>query len=179
MELLTALGILTGVVTGVAGLVLGILNHVHLRNTTRPRVEVRARIGHIVDRNPTIGSDRSARNVGLLEIRNVGHIPIVGSLVGFMPPTEESGEAIFFAAPTTVGGPEWGGTLSPGQCTMLQFKWEDLIVHMNAGILGRAYAQTAIGDNFKASPDNHKQFLLALKTASSEQAITSKEATTS
>ncbi len=167
MELLTALGILTGVATGVAGLVLGILNHVHLRNTTRPRVEVHARIRHIIDPNPTVGSDRNARNVGLMEIRNVGHIPIVGSLIGFMPPTE-SGKAIIIYAPTTVGGSEWGEPLLPGQCTMLQFKWEELIVPMNAGTLGRAYAQTAIGDNFKATRESHKQFLLALKTASSE-----------
>lgn len=74
-------GILAGT-AGVAGFFLRIVGLWYQWNTTRPRLVVRPSLhcmGEVKDGNETITW------YGIIEICNVGHVPVVGATAGFLP----------------------------------------------------------------------------------------------
>jgi hypothetical protein len=73
---------IVGAVTGVSGFLLGVLNYLHQRGTSRPRIVVRPRIYNFGD--PRTG-ETTERNAAVMEICNVGHVPVIGSTIGFVP----------------------------------------------------------------------------------------------
>lgn len=150
MSVLEAIAIIVGVVTGVSGLVLGILNHKHHRDTTRPRLIVRPRILTLVDRD----TKETEKNVGVIEVCNVGHVPVIGSTVGFK--AKRKGEkGYIIVAPKPINGEQWPGELKPGHVVMLRMLLDSL---PNAGQLGSAFATTIVGDTFVASKRDTRIF---------------------
>lgn len=167
MDLLQALGIIVGVVSGVSGLVLGILSQIHQRETTRPRLRVRPRVLHLVDRSPELGEDESERNVGVIEVCNVGHIPVVGSTVGFLPRRKgQMGQLV--VSPRSLDGGRWTDELPPGRAVLLRMDLRGLVAPMKRKELGRAYAATMIGDTFKASRGDMRVFTKELERAAGD-----------
>ena len=79
MSILQAIAIMVGVVSGVSGLAFGILNYLHQRDTSRPRIVVRPRVWNLIDRE----TKQTEENVGVMEVCNVGQVPVIGSTVGF------------------------------------------------------------------------------------------------
>lgn len=164
MEMLQAIGIMVGVVSGIAGLVLGILNHVHQRDTTRPRLRVRPRIMHIVDRDPDIGSDMSEKNVGVMEICNVGNVPVIGSTIGFLS-KRKGGKGLLVVSPSSLTGDRCPCQIQPGHMVMLRMKLNGVVEPVVRGEVGRAFVSSAVGDTFRASRKDMSQFRESLQSA--------------
>jgi len=158
-------GIIVGIVSGVSGLVLGLLNLWHQRVTTRPRIVVRPRI-YSLARDDT--GELIAKNAALMEIRNVGQIPVVGSTIGFLPrwhriqtvirflpkcvaklmQGHEKNQGSIIPKPKPVSGRTWMREIKPQDVAILQFSLEGL---GDTKMLGPAFASTIVGDTFKAS----------------------------
>lgn len=149
-SMLEAIGIIVGVVSGVAGLVLGILNHMHQRDATRPRVTVRPRVVTIIDRN----AKAMEEHVGVMEVCNVGQVPVIGSTIGFLrgPGGDQD---IFIVTPQPINGVEWAGELRPQHVAMLRFRLDEL---PDGDVIGPAYARTLVGDKFTATKRDMQKF---------------------
>ena len=135
MGTLQVIGIIVGVVSGVSGLVLGILNYRHQRDTTRPRLVVRPAV--IGPGTPEANQAPGGR--GIMEIRNVGHVPVVGSTIGFLPACRTD-HGFFFPATETesIEGGNWTDELKPQHAVYLRFNLQEV---PQAKKLGRAYAK--------------------------------------
>lgn len=154
MDIVQAIGILVGVVSGVSGLVLGILNYLHHRDTARPRLLVRPRVWNVVDRS----TREIEKNVGVMEVCNVGLLPVIGSTVGFLP-KRKSGKEFLIVSPDSLNGVGWPGELKPGNVAMLRMKLDGL----DSTELGRAFASTIVGDTFTASRAEMRTFASKLR----------------
>lgn len=157
MDVVQAIGILVGVVTGVSGLVLGILNYLHHRDTARPRLMVRPRVWNVVDRS----TKEVEKNVGVMEVCNVGLLPVIGSTVGFLP-KRKGGKGLLIVSSDSLNGVDWPGELKPGNVAMLRMRLDDL----NAHEIGRAYASTIVGDTFTATRAEMRKFAEKLRDLS-------------
>ena len=149
MSSLQTIAILVGVVSGVSGLVLGILNYLHQRDTTRPRVVVRPCVWSIRDSDTKLW-----KNVGVMEFRNVGCVPVIGEYFGF--PLRRGREGAISVTPESINGSEWAAELKPQHVAMMRFKLEGL---GNPDVVGRAFAVTIVGDRFKASRRDMRNFV--------------------
>lgn len=150
MPLLETLAIIVGVVSGVSGLVLGILNYLHQRDTTRPRLRVRPRILTLVDRE----TKTSEKNVGAIEVCNVGNVPVIGSTVGFLGKRKKD-KGYLIITPEAINGLDWLQGLQPGQMVLLRMRLGEL---PKAEQLGRAFASTIVGDSFTCSRRDMRKF---------------------
>ena len=147
MGTLEAIAVIVGVVSGVSGLVLGILNYLHQRDTSRPRLVVRPGVWNLAD----CQRKRIEKDIGVMEVRNVGQVPVIGSIIGF-----DGGDKRFvIASPEPLSDVRWPGELKPQHVATLRFKLEDL---PDTSKLGRAVAATAVGDMFKASRRDMRAF---------------------
>jgi len=158
MSTLQAIAIIVGVVSGVSGLVLGILNYLHQRDTSRPRIVVRARVWNLLDRD----TKQIEKNVGTMEICNVGQVPVIGSTIGFLRRRGQE-KGLLIVATESINGVKWTDELKPQHVAMLRFKLEGL---PDGDKLGRAFASTIIGDTFKASRRDMRKFAKQRKAAS-------------
>jgi len=164
MDALQAIAIVVGVVSGISGLVLGILNYVHQRDTTRPRLRVRPRIMHIVDRDPEIGGDMGEKNVGVMEICNVGNVPVIGNTIGFLS-KRKGGTGLLVVSPSSLTGDRWPGQIQPGHLVMLRMKLNGVVERVVRRALGPAFVSSAVWDLFRASRKDMKEFREALRKA--------------
>lgn len=169
METLQAIGIMVGVVSGIAGLVLGILNQVHQRDTTRPRLRVRPKVMHIVDRTPEIGGDVSEKNVGVMEVCNVGHVPVIGSTIGFLP-RQKGKKGLLVVSPQPLSGSGWPGEIQPGHMIMLRMNLDGVVKPIENDEVGPAYVASIVGDTFRASRKDMRSFKADLQRVASEAA---------
>jgi len=174
-SLLATIAVIVGVVSGVVGVTLGIVNCVDQRRTKRPHLVVRPSVSDLV--HP---SGQVEKGVAMMEISNVGQIPVVGSSIGFEPRWQwvyriirflpqrmrasvgrfigERQQSLgqFIPMPIPMNGVTWTGhQLGPQQCSMLRFDLDGL---PEARKLGRAYATTAVGDKFKANRRDMRVF---------------------
>lgn len=156
MEALQAIAVIVGVVSGVSGLILGILNHQHQRDTTRPRIVVRPRVWHLADR----ATKQVERNVGVMEVCNVGLLPVIGSTVGFLAKTKHE-QGRIFVTPESLNGVEWTGELKPGHVAMLRVNFAEI----EPTSLGAAFAATIVGDTFTATRRDMRRFAEDLRVA--------------
>lgn len=169
MEVVQAIAIIVGVVSGVAGLVLGILNQIHQRDTTRPRLRVRPRVLHIVDRDPDIGRDMSEKNVGVMEICNVGNMPVMGSTIGFKP-KRKGQKGLLVVSPEPLSGDRWPSEIQPGHMVMLRMKLDAIVEPIKRREVGPAFVSSMVGDTFTASRRDMKVFRKSLLAAAPELA---------
>jgi hypothetical protein len=156
MGILQSIAIIVGVVTGVSGLVLGILNCLHQWRTARPRVVVRPRVWNVYDE----ATGQTSADVGIMEISNIGQMPVAGSIIGFMFRGRKG--CFFIPKPESIGGAEWRQELKPQHCAMLRFK---LRGPPGDHKLGRAFFRTIVGDTFKASRRDMREFARQRKAA--------------
>jgi hypothetical protein len=147
---LQAISIIVGVVSGISGLVLGILNYLAQRDSTRPRLRVRPRLISLIDRE----TKKTESNVAVMEVCNIGNVAVVGSSIGFLAKRKgEKGHLV--VSPNSINGQGWPGKLPPGRAAILR---------MNLGRvsdpyeLGRAFASTLVGDNFLSSRADLRKF---------------------
>lgn len=149
---ITEVTALVGALTGMSGLVLGILNYRHQRDTTYPRIVVRP---HVLGPG-TPKANQAPGGRGIMEIRNVGHVPVVGSTIGFLAACRTD-HAIFFPETETesIQGGKWTDELKPQHAVCLRFDLQEV---RQAKKLGRACAKTIVGDVFKASRRDMRRF---------------------
>jgi hypothetical protein len=139
MSTLQAIAIIVGVVSGVSGLALGILNYIHQRDKSRPRLAVRVQVPD--PKYPSI-----QQKLGLIIIDNVGQVPVMmRDYLFFDPPRgrKRGGFAVKVAEDD-----ELKGELKPQHKMMLTFTVDAM---PKVRDLGRAFVMTAIGDKFKAT----------------------------
>ena len=190
MSTVESIAIIVGVVSGVSGLVLGIANWWHQRVTTRPRLVVRPLVC-ILGVDVEKGEFKKAP---VVEICNVGHIPVVGSTFGFLPAWNvihtvtthlpmriQHGKLVQLLqerlSPYSVTyheqeplrtGLEWQRELLPQHVAMLRV---DLRPFPEVLKIGRAFATTLAGDTFKASRRDMRRFLKQCKALRQEQSV--------
>ncbi len=129
---------------------MGILNYRHQRDTTRPRLVVRPCVYSLVDRD----ARETEHNVGVMQVCNVGHVPVIGSGIGFKPRKKgENGHLI--VSPQSINGQELTQELKPGHVAMLRFELDGL---PDTGLLGPAQVWTIVGDSFTASRRDMRKF---------------------
>ncbi len=184
MSTLQTIGIIVGVVSGVSGVVLGIVNYWERRVSTRPRIVVRPCFRCLIEEKD---GKPDAAYVALMEIRNVGQVPVVGSAFGFLsaqslarflPRGMRKGKlarllrgqnlaygATFLEHKPLHKGLEWRREVPPQHSAVLRF--EPGVVPLGKKI-GRAYAETIVGDVFKASRRDMRIFLKEYKHLSQE-----------
>jgi hypothetical protein len=183
MSTLQAIGIIVGVVSGVSGVVLGIVNYWERRVSTRPRIVVRPRVWNLVDQH----TKQIEKNVAIMEIRNVGQVPVIGSTIGFLPRWEwvraitrffpkrarssvakfmrgrEQSKGGIIPTPEPLNGLAWTVEVRPQHVAMLRFSLEGL---PDTDKLGRAFASTIVGDTFTASRRDMRAFAEERRAAS-------------
>ncbi len=172
MNILQPIAIIVGVVSGVSGFVLGVLNYIHQQNTTRPQIVVRPRVYYA---NRAATGRTIAENLVVLEICNKGLLPVTGSTIGFLPKPgvigflfrcpiiklvvrhgkigvfmkslhkRWQGGVTIFPEPKPVGGRTWMSKLEPQERAIMQIGLPD------TDKPGRAFATTIVGETFKAS----------------------------
>ena len=156
MNVLEAIAIIVGVISGMTGLVLGILNYKHQRDTTRPRILVRPRVWNLIDRS----IKKSEENVRVMEICNVGQVSVIGSTIGILRGPGQDKDHLF-VNPESINGVKWAGQLlKPQHVALLRFKLDDL---PEGDKLGSAFARTIVDDSFKASRSDMHKFAKARK----------------
>jgi hypothetical protein len=148
--MLQTISIIVGVVSGVSGLLLGILNYLEQRYRTRPRVRVRPCVVSVVDRQ----SQTAEHGVGAIEVSNIGSVPVIGSTVGFRA-KYRGGKEILIVTPIPLNGVLWTAELKPGNVSILRMKLEEL---PSPDALGCACATTLVGDIFLCSRGDMKKF---------------------
>lgn len=152
--MLEATAIIVGVVSGVSGLLLGILNYLEQRNITRPKLRVRPRVISLIDRE----EKKTENNVGVMEVSNIGSVPVIGSTIGFL--AKRKGEkGILVVSPQSINDKPLTGELKPGHVTVLRMSLENV---PDPNELGRAYVATIVGDVFRCSRRDMKEFRDAL-----------------
>jgi hypothetical protein len=169
MSNLEAISIVVSVVSGVSGLVLGILNQIHQRDISRPRLVVRPRVLNLYDMNT---GETVAENAGVMEVHNVGHVPVKGSIIGFylrrglkaFMLRQEKDKRCFVKNPEPINDVKWTGELKPQQVAMLRFNLGSL-----PGVkqLGPAFAKTIVDDIFTANKRDMRKFAEQRKALSS------------
>jgi hypothetical protein len=164
MNILQPIAIIVGVVSGVSGLVLGILNYIHQRDISRPRLVVRPRVLNFIDSDT---GDTIFENAGVMEVHNVGHVSVYGSIIGFylgrgiealLP--RSMNECCIVKNPESVNGIEWTRELRPQQVAMLRFNLDSL---PDAKELRSAFAKTIVDDIFTAKRRDMRKFLKQYK----------------
>lgn len=185
MNILQPIAIIVGVLSGMSGLVLGIANWWHQRVTTRPRVVVRLSVRCIIDEKD---GETVATYAAVFEICNVGHVPVIGWTVGFLPAWTavrllprrmRNGKLVQFlklrrsAYAFTIEkqepihkGLEWRREVRPQHIALLRF--EPLEVQQGLKI-GRAFVETVVGDRFKASRRDMRKFIKQCKELRQEE----------
>lgn len=190
MNILQPIAIIVGVVSGVSGLVLGIANWWHQRVTIRPRLVVRPYVC-------ILGVDvetEKFKKAPVVEICNVGHIPVVGSTFGFLPawsvihtvtthlPKRIQHSKLVqllqeWLSPYSVTyhkqeplhtGLEWQRELPPQHVARLRV---DLYPFPEELKIGRAFATTIVGDTFKASRRDMRKFIKQCEALRQEQTV--------
>lgn len=159
---LQQVGIAVGVVSGLGGLVLGILNTIHQRRQSVPRLRVKPMVRDLVERSHGWGErGRVEHNVGLFELANVGRVAVVGSTVGFLARSKGE-QGLLVVSPPALDGGQWPRRIEPGETCCLRVKLEAPLQRDLLPGLGRAYASSATGEVFRASRRAMKDFRLAL-----------------
>jgi len=196
MGVLQPIAIIVGVVSGVSGLVLGILNYWHQRVSARPRLVVRPFVcilGVDVEKG-------GLKKAAVVEICNIGHIPVVGSTFGFLPawravdtvtthlPSRiRRGKLVqslqerlspysvtFHQQEPLYTDAAWQRELPPQHVAMLRV---DLRAFPEELKIGRAFATTIVGDTFKARRRDMRKFIKQCKALRREQSTHPDEAT--
>lgn len=163
MSAIEQIGIVVGVVSGISGLFLGILNYRHQRSTARALLEVRPRVMHLVGRkSPFTDKATTERNVAVMEVLNVGRIPVVGSMIGFVSSKRRDDNGIVIASPQSLEGAQWPGELAPGHKVTLRMETTSLIDLAREGKLKHAFVNTMVGDAFFAEQSYMQKFRSAL-----------------
>jgi hypothetical protein len=154
LSMLEQAGILTGVIAGVGGLALGVLNWFQQRSESRPRLRVRFSIMTMIDRTHGPGG-QVEHGVGVVEVANVGRLPVVASLVGVKTggPT-----GALVVSPTSFGGEGLPTEIAPGHVCHLRCNVDSLQDAARTRKLKRAYVKSAVGDIFHGSRKEARQF---------------------
>jgi hypothetical protein len=150
MSTLQSIAIIVGVVSGVSGVVLGIVNYWERRVSTRPRIVVRPTV---VGSVPFKGFEHLTGSV-IVHVSNVGQVPVIGAGIGFLRGRGPDFEFLFFET-RSYSDDKWPGELKPQHTAIVGFHLgEDL----QRPKLRRLYAQTVVGDVFKASRRAMRRF---------------------
>ncbi len=166
---ITEVTAIVGAVSGVSGLVLGILNYLHQRDTTRPRIVVRLfdMSGVVAPNNP------QKKTVVHVDICNVGQVPVMmGAVIKFLPKRGQKAHSLIFTPEPLCEAMSneilLPGELKPQQRAMLLFNFgpDEL---PEGRKLGRAYVTSAVGEDFKASRREMRRFAKSRKAASSRE----------
>ncbi len=145
MTTLEAIAVIVGVVSGISGLVLGILNYWHQRDTTRPRLVIRLAPARIQE---------ESTNAGIVQICNVGHVPVrIMRLIGLLPTPGHKGPLFVSAVPADGGKLTEDIELKPQNATILRFEMPE------GHQIGRVLVQSIVGDNFKISRREMRKFV--------------------
>jgi hypothetical protein len=159
MNILQTIVIIVGLLSGMSGLVLGVLNYWHQRDTTRPRILVRPGIGHylVEKEDKTLAKQEP---MGIVEVCNIGRVPVVGGDIGIKEWHRGRWSDSTFNY-KSINGVEWPGELKPGYVAILEFDFRCL-----RGKLKTVFARTMIGDTFKASRRDMRKLAKQLKAIS-------------
>jgi hypothetical protein len=165
---LQTVAIIVGVVSGVSGLVLGILNYLHQRDTSRPRIVVRPVV---------FGAPPTVDWHGIMHVGNVGHVPVVLTRLGFQS-ARRGGHDIVLRETTSMTevDNEPLEEVKPQHAALVLFKIEEVPQVTDVGC---AYVQTMVGDTFKASRRDMRRFVKRLKEARLSQALPATPCTSS
>jgi hypothetical protein len=157
MSTLQAIGIIIGVASGVSGLVLGILNYLHQRDTTRPRIVVR--LTRLPAKTP-----QQWTNVCFVQVSNVGQVPVMMKpIITLLPKRGQKDSLVVSFTPIKGGGLTDEFELNPQHAAWREFsldKWPE------GRELGRAFVKSVIGDKFEASPREVRRLTKQHKAAS-------------
>jgi len=157
MFILEAIAIVVGVVSGVSGSVLGVLNFIHQRDTAQAKLRVRPAVWSIIDRDEGTVED----NVAVVEVANIGHVPVITSTVGFRKPDKNRPGALL-VSPNPINDEQWPGKLQPSHVVVLRTKIETL---PNLDEVGPMYVKTILGDIFTCRRRDMRKFAQDLASA--------------
>ncbi len=146
-------GIIVSMALGLFGTVLGILNFRHQRNLTQPRLLVEPRIMTLIGETFT-GERTTEPDKGVVQIKNVGHIPVKGSSIGVLG---KRGHKDGLVVRPQVLGTDWPD-LRPGKAVMLGFNLEQFLAENDVDRVSAFVVQTVIGDTFRSRRGAMRRF---------------------
>jgi len=149
MSTLQTIGIVVGMITGVSGFVLGVINCRRMRNAARASLVVRPRVKRVVDPHK-----QTEGYVGFMEVHNKGGKSAIDWTIGFLPRRRQDKE-IVLNPEMQIAEIHLLDELEPQRRAEPHFRLEDL---PDTNELGRAFARTKVGDTFKASRRDMRQF---------------------
>jgi hypothetical protein len=156
-------GILVGVIAGVGGLVLGVVNTLYQVRESKPRLRVRPFVRDLVSRygNPLVRSEVE-RDVVCVELSNVGKVPIRGSLVSF---EGGRGRDAIVMAPRAIDEKPWPGLIEPGESRVLGVDLHTTVEQVLGRNMKRTRMISQVGDSFRSSRSDMRRFKRELRSA--------------
>jgi hypothetical protein len=158
-------GIAVGVVSGVGGLAIGIMNAIHQYHYNRPHLQVRFNVRTLIDRTFGPGGEME-EDIGVLSIVNIGLLPAVPSSVGIR---RTDGDTIYVVSPQSIGGGDFATQLDPGHARALRCILHDLMEPARNGQLRRAFVVTQAGDVFYGTRKEMRKFAAELEALDQRQ----------
>lgn len=157
MSTLESIAVIVGVVSGVSGVALGLVNLWLRWATTRPRLVIRLA-------GPMRGLSTPA--VCFVQVCNVGHVPVrMLRRIGFLPKRGQKGSFVISAVPEEGGRVTDELELSPQHAATLRFDMDSVPPGRK---LGRAFIESVIGDKFMANRRDMRRFSQAHKATSTQ-----------
>jgi hypothetical protein len=154
LTLLEQTGLLTGVVSGIGGLALGILNTVRQQAESKPRLRVRFGIRTLVDRTHGPGGPIED-NVGIVEIANIGRVPSTPSLVGIHVMRNKD---LIVMTPDAFDGGPFPREVLPGRTCILRFDVKSMREAARGRRWKRAFVTSQVGDTFYGRRSEARKF---------------------
>jgi hypothetical protein len=154
LTLLEQGGLLTGVVSGIGGLALGVVNTIRQQADNKPRLRVRFAINTVIDRTFGLGGPIE-ENVGLVEIANTGRVPSTPSVVGIHATRHKH---LFVVSPDAFDGGPFPRELQPGRTCLLKFNVGSLREAAQGQRWKRPFVTSQIGDTFYGRRSEARKF---------------------
>ncbi|MEN1705473.1 MAG: hypothetical protein AAGJ54_08185 [Planctomycetota bacterium] len=167
-DALQVAGIIVGLVGGVVGTTLGILNYLDARRAAKPRLRIRMGLAHILPGNLLLKTPKAELGqTATIEVANTGLIPVRLSLLGCADKLP-GGESIAFPKPISIHGKVPPCALEPGDRIIVGISTRQLLEHQEKARLPRGYVTTEIGDYFRQSRRDARAFRWMLDDLAAE-----------
>ncbi len=141
MTALETAAVITGLVSGLGGLTLGIYNAVIAYRGSTPRLALSLGIMQLVDRTHGPGGPIE-HDVGVFTVANTGSVPVFAALAFVETVT---GHDLLLVSPLPLDNGPWPREVQPGHAVQLRFDVDSMANELEAAVAKRPAVKTAVG----------------------------------
>jgi hypothetical protein len=157
LSVLQQLSLVTGFVTGVAGLTLGIVNLWLRIAETRPKLRIRPRLWSVVGEKDDGTRNVIERDACVLEVANVGRVPVRAGTICIRYKGTKVGAMLPFS--DALDQRPWPAEIEPGEVRHIRMGTRESVMEwIVQKDTARVVLQSLVGDMFEASKKDMASF---------------------